>query len=243
MELRYAELAQILLKAISRGTLPVGTTLPSEVEMARQYNVSRTTVRSALSVLEGLGLVSRRRRAGTRIEASEPPRTYARSLTNIGDLVQYATETERHVRAIQEIVCDEHLAAALACRPGQRWLQIQMTRISPAEPSRPICWTDIYLEPAIGEVVRGQALNGTGLICDIVSSTCGRFVARVEQTIRAVKLETGMATALSVAPDSAGLEITRRYIDPAGIAFQITVSTHPADRFSYHLSLEHTVPT
>jgi GntR family transcriptional regulator len=242
VELRYAELAQMLVRDITQGTVPVGTILPSEVELARQYNVSRTTVRSALSVVEGLGLISRRRRAGTRVEATHPPRTYARSLTAIEDLVQYAAETERHVQSIRPVVCDDKLAATLECHPGQRWLQIQMLRIAPAVPDLPVCWTDIYLEPAIGKAVRNQVHQSTGLVCDIIARTCGRFVASVEQTIRAVKVNPSLAKALNVDADSPALAITRRYIDPAGTAFQITVSTHPADRFDYRLSLNHTLP-
>lgn len=241
MEQRYAELAQMLMRDISQGVLPVGSTLPSEVELARQYNVSRTTVRSALALIEKLGLISRKRRAGTRVEASHPPPTYTRSLTNIEDLVQYAVETERHVRAIQEIVCDNELAADLECNPGQRWLQVRMLRIAPTAPRFPVCWTDVYLEPAIGAAIKDQVNQSKGLICDIVARTCGRFVARVQQTIRAVKVPPWLARELNVEIDSAALAITRHYVDQTGIPFQITVSTHPAERFSYRLSLNHTL--
>jgi GntR family transcriptional regulator len=241
MEGRYAELAQVLVSEISGGNFPVGSNLPSEVELAKQYKVSRTTVRSALSVLEGLGLISRRRRVGTRVEAIRPPKTYTRSLSHIEDLTQYAAETERHVQSMREIICDEALSATLGCRPGQRWLLVEMLRLEPGREEAPICWTDVYLDPSVAKAVGAQVRQTTGLICDIIERATGRVVVDVQQTIRAVQLSAALAKKLNVETGSAALAITRRYVDQGGTAFQITVSTHPADRFSYYISLRHTL--
>src|SRR5262249_27579547 len=110
MEARYATLAKQIVSDISSGRLAVGSQLPSEVELASQYEVSRATVRSALDVVEELGLISRKRRAGTRVESATPTRDYTGSVMTVGELVQYAIETERHVSHIEEIVCDTALA-------------------------------------------------------------------------------------------------------------------------------------
>ena len=241
MQARYAELAQLLVSDISQGKIAVGSNLPSELDLAKQYKVSRTTVRSALSVIEGLGLISRRRRAGTRVEAVQPPKTYARSLSHLEDLVQYATETARQVRSISHVVCDETLAAELECRPGQRWMHIEMLRVEPGAPEAPICWTDVYLEPSVGEAIRDQVHESSGLICDLAERAAGRFVTNVEQTIRALEVPAPLAETLHVPTGSAALAITRRYLDQNGAAFQITLSIHPGSRFSYRLSLRHTL--
>jgi GntR family transcriptional regulator len=55
-----------LVGAIRRGEFPDGR-LPAEPELARQFGVSRATVRSALASLEQLGLVRRRPGLGTRL--------------------------------------------------------------------------------------------------------------------------------------------------------------------------------
>jgi DNA-binding GntR family transcriptional regulator len=237
MEARYAEVARSIVNDISTGKIPVGMRLPSEVELARHYDVSRATVRSALDVVESLGLISRRRRAGTRVEATQPTKGYSKSVSTVDDLVQYATETERRVQTISEIVCDEELADRIRCRPGQKWLRTQMLRIDPAAPTLPICWTDVYLEPTVGQAIRREIRQSKGLICDIVEQKCGRFVVEVKQNIRAIKVSAALAGKLNAEPDSSALEITRHYVDQSGIVFQITVSTHPADRFSYNFSL------
>lgn len=57
-----------LLEAARSGAFPDGR-LPTEQELAIQLGVSRTTIRAALQSLEEEGLVSRRRRHGTYINA------------------------------------------------------------------------------------------------------------------------------------------------------------------------------
>ena len=67
MEQRNAAVTKALIAGISNGTWPVGSNLPGETELAEAFQVSRGTVRVALDKLQGLGLISRRKRAGTRV--------------------------------------------------------------------------------------------------------------------------------------------------------------------------------
>lgn len=237
MEARYAEVARKIVGDISSGRIAVGSQLPSEVELAGQYEVSRATIRSALTVVENLGLISRRRRAGTRVESAQPTTNYAGSVMTVSDLVQYAAETERHVRTISEVVCDDALAHRLGCRPGQRWLKVQMLRTEPGPKGRAICWTDVYLEPSIGQAIRRKVRQAHGLICDMIEEQCGRFIVEVRQAIRAVLMPDDKARELAVAPQSAALEICRHYFDQTGDVLQITLSVHPGDRFEYGFAL------
>jgi DNA-binding GntR family transcriptional regulator len=237
MAARYAELAQTIVKEIAAGQMAVGDKLPSEIDMAQQRGVSRATVRAALDIVEGLGLISRRRRSGTRVEAAAPAQRYARSVATVEDLVQYAAETERHVRQIEEIVADDALAARLACRPGQRWLNVKMLRTEP-DNGAAICWTEVYLDPSIGKRIRRYVKQEKGLICDLMQEKCGVVIVDITQSMRAVKVDARMARLLGCAPDDAALEITRHYKDSAGRVCQLTISTHPGDRFEYRLGLQ-----
>lgn len=61
----YNQLAEIIKRSITVGTLKSGDLLPSEAEIIEAYKISRSTVRQALGVLETEGLISRRRGIGT----------------------------------------------------------------------------------------------------------------------------------------------------------------------------------
>ena len=55
----YSQLVSIIKRNISAGTLTPGALLPSEAELCRTFDVSRSTVRQAIGALESEGLVVR----------------------------------------------------------------------------------------------------------------------------------------------------------------------------------------
>ncbi len=59
------KLKAMLLKEIAREQIPLGGRLPSENELIRRFQVSRTTVRQALAELSQEGLIERRQGQGT----------------------------------------------------------------------------------------------------------------------------------------------------------------------------------
>jgi GntR family transcriptional regulator len=61
----YYQLAEIIRRCITVGTLKQGDLLPSEAEITEAYQISRSTVRQAFEILQTEGLVSRRRGKGT----------------------------------------------------------------------------------------------------------------------------------------------------------------------------------
>jgi DNA-binding GntR family transcriptional regulator len=61
----YAKIKQDLREAIESGELPEGARVPSEMELAAQYGVSRNPTRQALRELELAGYITRTRRRGS----------------------------------------------------------------------------------------------------------------------------------------------------------------------------------
>ncbi len=70
---QYRIVADALLARIRAREWPVGAALPPEVTLARDYAVGRSTVREAMRSLESLGLVDRRRGAGTFVRPIAEP--------------------------------------------------------------------------------------------------------------------------------------------------------------------------
>lgn len=66
---RYREIYEALRQKIMSGEWPIGHRLPSEPELARQFGCARMTMGKALGALAEQGLVTRRRRAGTTVNA------------------------------------------------------------------------------------------------------------------------------------------------------------------------------
>ena len=70
---RTDQLTEALRVRIGRGLFPVGSKLPSEQALAESFQVSRTTVREAVTRLKACGLVETRRGAAARVRASDVP--------------------------------------------------------------------------------------------------------------------------------------------------------------------------
>ncbi len=61
----YQQLADIIRNSIVNGELKYGDKIPTEVELSEQYNVSRITVRAAISELVERGLLVKKQGKGT----------------------------------------------------------------------------------------------------------------------------------------------------------------------------------
>jgi GntR family transcriptional repressor for pyruvate dehydrogenase complex len=68
--------ADYLTGEIERGTFKSGDTLPTEVELAEQFGVSRTVIREALARLKHDGLLQSRQRVGATVAAPYQKRAF-----------------------------------------------------------------------------------------------------------------------------------------------------------------------
>lgn len=229
---RYAEIADDLTQQIADGRFAVGSLLPTELELSARYGASRHTVRSALDALQGLGLVSRRKRVGTRVEAARPPDRFRQSLTSVEDLVQFGEAHRRDVQDVAEVIADRALADELGCELGRRWLRISSLRWGDAAKPDPVGWTDVYVDASYGDL--GEAVRAAPgvLISHLVEEMYGRRVAEIQQDVRAATLPEAVAGALRDDAGAPALQIVRRYADATGAVFEISSTLHPAGRFT-----------
>jgi len=227
----YEDIARDLLEAIHRGEYPVGGLIPTEMELAARYDVSRQTVRAAMRRLTELGAVSRRKGSGTRVETREPPQqSFQQTLGSLGDLVALAAATERDIRSIETVVMDRKAARRFGCQPGSRWLRIAYVRASTKPRSPPMAWVNCYVEESYRDAVR-DIRKDRRLVCDMVADSYGVIASEVHQTVEATVVPTEFAKALGAEAGSPALEVIRRYLDAHGRLFEISESIHPAGRY------------
>jgi GntR family transcriptional regulator len=68
----YHQLAELLSARIASGELAVGDKLPSEPELAREFQIGRPTVRQATDLLVRRHMIERRRGSGTYVQPKSP---------------------------------------------------------------------------------------------------------------------------------------------------------------------------
>jgi len=234
----HAELIRDLEESITSGRFPVGSLLPTEFELCDQYGASRYTVRLALQELQDQGLISRRKNVGTRVEATKPVAGFTQSIATVDELAQFGATHVRVVHDVEPIVVDLALAKVMGAAGGTRWLRISSLRMDGGKKRRPVCWTDVYVDPSyteLGDLVRASPET---LISSLIETRYGRRIVRIQQDVRGVILTPKLAELLKAEAGSAGLQIVRRYLDSSDDAFEVSVTTHPADRFTFTMQME-----
>lgn len=242
MALKHTDLARELAQGIADGRFPVGSLLPTELELCEHHAASRYTVRLALGELQEQGLISRRKNVGTRVEAARPTAGFRQSLASVEDLAQFGATHVRTVRRVEEVVADLTLAAELGCPGGTRWLRISSLRMNDEgsgakKRARPMGWTDVYVDAAYGDLAEQVRKTPEQLVSSLIESRYGRRIAHIRQEISAMAVPAGLAEELQVAPESPALKIVRRYLDADDAMFEVSVTVHPAGRFTYATDL------
>ena len=110
---KHNEISSHLQTEIAAGRYGAGARLPSEVQLVKQFTVSRPTVARALRDLEAQGLIERRAGSGTYVRSDIQRNTTSRIL---GLLVPGLASTE-----IFQIICGEIASLARVNEYGLLW--------------------------------------------------------------------------------------------------------------------------
>jgi GntR family transcriptional regulator len=240
--IRFAEMARDLAGGIVAGNFPVGSLLPTEFELCEQYGASRHTVRLAIGELVELGLVSRRRKVGTRVEAATATGRYRQSLASVEDLVQFGATHRREIRGQRMVTADAALARLLGCRTGRKWLRISTLRRDARAGSPPVACTEVYVDPAYAELPDLASAEPDTLMSTLIERRYGRHIAEIRQEVEAILVPPDLAAPLHAREGAAALRVVRRYLDAAAEMFEVTVSIHCTDGFTISTRLQRDRP-
>ena len=233
---RYLQMARSLLAEISAGQYPVGSKLPNELALCEQFGASRFTVRAAIDKLAKAGIVSRRPRVGTVVQAVQPKPQYELSVGGLQDIQQFGSRTVMRVLQKKLLAVPATAAPPLDAYVGQTWLYVEGLRSGPQSPD-PICFNEVWISPDYRGV--------TGIEGDLKQSIWSMLeqqfsveMTAVRQDIRATQLGARAAGALGLRRGSPALYVRRAYYDSRKRLIELAVSVHPPDSFVYSLNLE-----
>lgn len=208
---RYQDLALHLRHAISDGTYPLGSRLPSENELCRTFGVARSTVRRALTVLAEDGLIAshqgarRTVLAEPRLQSFGELRSFSRWARSIGEV------PGGRVVALERRAATDVQARALDLSPGDPLVYVVRVRLLSGVPV--MIERTAYVERA------GLLLSFVDLERESISDRLeehGVVFAHAEHTIDAVNATADDARLLEIEPGIALLRERRRATDPQG---------------------------
>lgn len=233
----HKELAREVAEGIAAGQHPVGSLLPTEFELCEKHGLSRYAVRKALDELQALGLISRRKNVGTRVEALRPAAGFTQSIATVEELAQFGAKHVRVIRSTEQVVADLALAKEIGCTGGTRWLRISSLRMDAPPQQRPICWTDVYVDAALKDIGKLVRKSPETLISSLIETYYGRAISCIRQEIEAILMPALLASELQAEAGSPALKIKRQYFDASGELLEISTSIHPANRFTFAMEM------
>lgn len=133
----YYEVVDFLLSDIKSGQYPPGSKLPSEDQLAREFSVSRVTLREALRVLEEDGLITRRHGAGTFVldKKTVPIQTLS-SIVSISTIFKRAGLEDRFTRVeLKKIPANQRISEKLKIASGQDIWEVERVRTLGDQPA------------------------------------------------------------------------------------------------------------
>ena len=125
---KYEQVAEAIAKQITLGKYPVGSMLPPEPELEKEYKVSRATVRNAMQILLREGLVSIRQGRGTKVLHTADMRRFA-SVTSLSETVRIKGEDALSLMCVVKIdevrIPSDEDARFLHLEPGSKVYRLQ----------------------------------------------------------------------------------------------------------------------
>lgn len=123
----YHRLKAELLGSIQNGTWKAGDLLPSEPELARMFQVSRTTVRQAIGDLAASGYVVRQQGRGTFVAERSKSTTASRLYGFAEELVLRGYNPEVRVHSVKQVPCNPEVASHLDVQSDTPVIQVIRT--------------------------------------------------------------------------------------------------------------------
>lgn len=236
-EPRYRSIQRELEDRLMRGAYPVGSLLPTEASLGSEFGASRFTVREALRKLTETGYIARTRGRGTEVVSNNPRRGYVQSFQTLEELFQVALETWFVLHETTPVTLDEELAERVGGRAGEEWLRV--TGVRWTEPGgRSICMIESYVPPRYAHVVAAFE-DHSGPFFSLLESQGDGPIEQVVQEIRAVAMPARVSRQLGLRPDALALQLLRRYSTRGGVLIA-SFNWHPADRFTYTMTIDRT---
>src|SRR5215218_4067408 len=129
----YHQLAGQLVTAIESGTLPKGSFLDNEIELAARWQVSRPTVRRAIQDLVDNGMLVRRRGVGTQVVSDQVRRPFKLS-SLFEDLLASGRQPVTKVLVLDSIAAAGEVAEALGVAEGTEVVRLERLRSVGSQP-------------------------------------------------------------------------------------------------------------
>lgn len=224
----YSKIQEDLRGRIQAGEYKPGDRVPSESELCRLYQTTRTTVRQALTQLVFEGIVVRHVGRGSFVASTTLDKfpidtreclSFEDQVALEGRVVTYQSPSFNLIKAPPEVSRD------LDIEPGSNVFYMERLRVLE---ERPVCLECRYIHEEFGRHVTGDMLmsrSAHGFVSDIM----GTRIPTIRVLVSAIIADKELAERLSVTAGSALIVRDNWHIDSEGRILMCGKSLFPGD--------------
>lgn len=203
----YYQIAQILRHKIESGELAQGEYIPTEKELQGWFEVSRSTVRRAISELVYAGLLERRRPKGTIVAKPKLEETLLGFGSFTTEMIRRGMTPESHIIEFGVIPAPDEVAGYLEIDPEQELVALKRIRtVDNEKVAVELSYFPAEYVPGINQshfTVSGQEQS----TYHVLHHRFGIYLERARDTISAVALQSDDAKLLEA---QEGMPVMRR---------------------------------
>lgn len=227
----YHQIKDILVARINDKIWKAGDLIPTETELMNEFNVSRTTLRQAITTLVHEGLLEKRQGKGTIVKSLKLTGTLGR-LTGFAEEIMERGYMPNSKVLRAEFRDDLYIEKKKLHIPEDKpVLLIQRIRFANDEPIalEKTCWPE-----EVGNVLLHNDLSAK--FYQILEDN-GIYLKKASETIAAVNATTYEADLLGVSAGTALLEMTRLSYGINDEPIEFTQTKYRSDRYQYTVDL------
>lgn len=228
----YRQIFLILRNKIVEGEYRDGSFLPSELEIANAFAVSRITAKRALNELAEAGLAVRQRGCGTRVRYRSGGTQVAGSVDSLIDSLRANARNLTNVLSFDYVPASSEVASVLQLAP-ESTVQ-RAVRVSTRD-GAPYSRLTTFVPEALGRHWTADELRTNALV--ILLERAGSPVAYAEQAISATLADNERAAALEVSLGSPLLRVVRTAYTAERRPSEYLIALYPPDRYQFLMSL------
>lgn len=229
----YRQLENALVARITSGQWGPGTKIPSEPELCEIFDVSRITVRNALSSLVQRNMLVRERGKGTFVRDVEVV-AEARSVHSFTtEMRNMGIKPGSRILSVETVPASQEVARALELSEGSDVVQIERLRTGDG---RPIAIQTTHLVASMFPNI-AQKLRDNSSLYTVLNQEYNIKPLEATEIFRAISLPAKWAKKLGVSRGKPAFSVTRTTFAQRGV-FEYTHSILCGDRYHVQLSLK-----
>jgi GntR family transcriptional regulator len=229
----YHQVQDILRRRIVHGKLRPGDQLPTEAELAAQFQISRTTVRLALDALRRDGLLYRRAGKGTFVTEPRIEQELTRLTGFVEDMLALGRQATARVVDIREVAADDVVGERLGVAAGATVVRLERVRLADGEP---LSLDVTYLPLEIGRQIATEDL-AVHPIFSLLEDRYGIALGFADYRIEAAIADRYVARQLGIASGDPVLLIDRTTYANGGMPLDYEHLYYRGDRVRYRVRL------